>query len=168
MSPKRSVVAPPTTVARHRNHHKRRLTNVSVLAGITRPKLQQHHSRVCVLMPWPLLIQSSEQCPTIPAKPLEILAEEAIRTFRADGREEESEADTAHEDSHQDVAPRRGAVSCRRRGRLLRVVGHVASCSSSAMSACPLERRALRSLATRKLYQQTLAHFLLWGLQRAC
>ena len=38
VSPKRLVLAPvPTTVARHRNHHKRRLTNVAVPAGITCP-----------------------------------------------------------------------------------------------------------------------------------
>ena len=81
MSPKRSVAAPiPATVVRHSNHHKRRLSNVPIPAGINRPKLQQPHSRVCVLKPLPPLIQSSEQSPTIPAKPSEILAEEAIRT----------------------------------------------------------------------------------------
>ena len=59
------------------------------------------------------------------------------------------------------VAPRRGAVSCRRRGRLLRVHGQLVSCSSSAMSAFPLEDRVLRTLDTRKLYQQTLEHLLI-------
>ena len=49
----------------------------------------------------------------VPTKPLEIQAEEAIRTISADGGEEESARVTEHEDSHQDVAPRRGAVSCR-------------------------------------------------------
>ena len=38
-----------------------------------------------------------------PTKPLEILAEEAIRTIRAVGREEECEAVSEREDSHQDV-----------------------------------------------------------------
>ena len=84
MSPKRSFVAPiPATVARHSNYHKRRLSNVPIPAEITRPKLQQPHSRVCVLKPLPPLIQLSEQSPTIPAKLLEILEEETIITFRA-------------------------------------------------------------------------------------
>ena len=53
-------------------------------------------------------MQSTHQNPMVPTKPLEILSEE-IRTIHADAREEESEAVTEHEDSHQDVAPRRGA-----------------------------------------------------------
>ena len=104
MSPKGSVVAPvPTTVARRRNHHKRRLT---VPAGITRPKLQQPCSRPCVPKPLP------PQNPLVSTTPVEILAEGAIRTIHADGGEEESETVTEHEDSDQDVAPRPGAVSC--------------------------------------------------------
>ena len=89
--------------------------NTSKNYGITRPKLQHSCSRAFVLKPLLPLIQSSEQSPTIPAKPLEILAEEAIRTVRADGGEEESETDTEHEDSHQGAQLCRGAVSCRRR-----------------------------------------------------
>ena len=85
----------------------------------------------------------------------------------ADGREEEPEAVTQHEHSHQDVASRRGAMSCRRRGRVLRVVGHLVSCSFSAMSASPLEHRVLRTLATRKLCLLTLEHFLYFLLQSA-
>ena len=50
-------------------------------------------------------------------------------------------------------------MSCRRRARLRQVVGH-SSCSSSATPASLLEHGALRTLATRKLYQQTLEHFL--------
>ena len=61
--------------------------------GIFRPKLQQTHSRVCVLNPLPPLIQSSEQSPTI-SKPLEILAEAKM------------------ENSHQGTAQRPGVVSC--------------------------------------------------------
>ena len=92
MSPKRSVVAPvPTTVARHCNHHKRRLANVPVLAGIARPKLQQPYSRACVLKPPPLLIQSTLQNPMVSSKLWEILEEESRTTVRADGGEEESE-----------------------------------------------------------------------------
>ena len=145
----------PTTLIRLRNHHKRRFRNVPVLAGITRSMLQQLYFRAVVLKPLPLTIQSSQQNTMIPPKPLEILSEEAIRTVHADGREEESEAVTEHEDSHQDVAPRRGAMSCRRRAQL-RLDGHLMSCSSSATSATLLEHRALRTLATRKLDQQTL------------
>ena len=52
--------------------------------------------------------------PDGPNEALEILAEGAIRTNRAKGGEEESERATEHEDSHQDAAPRRGTVSCRR------------------------------------------------------
>ena len=92
-------------------HHRRCLPNIPIPAGIPRPKLQQPLSRVCVLKPLPPLILSTEQGPTIPAKPLEILAEEAIRTIRADGGEEQSETDTEHEDSHQGAAPRSGVVS---------------------------------------------------------
>ena len=161
MSPKRSVVAPiPTTVVRYSIHHKRRLPNVPIPAGILRPKLQQP---VCIQKPPP--IQSSEQCPTIPAKPLEILAEEAIRTIRADGGKEETEMDTEHEDSHPVAAPRPGAMSCRRRGRFHQVVGHLMGCSSSASSASLLEHRALRTLATRKLCKQTREHFLTFFCQ---
>ena len=161
MSPKRPTVAPvPTTAARRRNHHKRRLTNVPVSAGITRPKLQQPYSRALVLKPFPPTILSSQQNPMVSTELLEILAEEAIRTIRGDGRVEEFEAVTKHEDSHQDVA-RRGAMSCRRRDRLLRIVGHLMSCSSSAMSASLLEHSVLRTLATEKFYLQTLEHFLL-------
>ena len=53
----------------------------------------------------------------VPTKPLKILAEEAIRTVRADRGEEESETVTEHKDGHQDAAPRLGAVSFRRRAR---------------------------------------------------
>ena len=61
------------------------------------------------------------------------------------------EAVTEREDSHQDVAPRRGVVSCRRRARLREVVGHLMSCSSSATSASLLKHSALRTLPTRSL-----------------
>ena len=141
-------------------HHKRRLSNVPILSGITRPKVQQPCSRECVQKPLPPLIQSGLQNPMVPTKPLEILVEEATRIVRSDGGEEEPETVTEHEDSHQDAAPRRGAVSVRRRARLRQVVGHLMRCSSSATSASLLEHCALRALAKRKLYQQTLEHFL--------
>ena len=44
------------------------------------PTLQQRYYRACVPGPLPPLIQSSLQNSMAPAKPLEILAEEAIRT----------------------------------------------------------------------------------------
>ena len=100
MSPKRSVAPVPTTVARHRNHHKRRLTNVPVLAGFTRLKLQQSCCPACVPKPLPPLTQSSLQNPMVPTTSSEILAEEATRTIHADGGEDESETVTEHEDSH--------------------------------------------------------------------
>ena len=169
MFPKRSTVVPvSTTVVRLRNHHKRRLTHVPVPAGITRPRptLPQPYSRAFVLKPLPPTIQSSQQNPMVPTKLLEILAEEAIRTIHADGREEESEAVTEHEDSLRDGAPRRGAMSRRRRARFCQNVGHLMSCSFSATSATLLEYRALRTLATRKLYQQTPEHFLAFAAKR--
>ena len=48
----------------------------------------------------------------------------------------------------------------RRRARLRQAVGHLMSCWSSATSASLIEHCALRTLATRKLYQQTLEHFM--------
>ena len=157
-SPGRPTVAPvPTTTARLRSHHKRRFTNVPIPSGITRQKFQQPYHRTPVLKPIPSTILSTQQSPMVSTKPLEILAAEAIRIVYADGKEEESEAVTEHEGSHQDVAPRQGA----RQGRLLRVVGHVVSCSPFAMSAFQFEHSVLRTLATRKHYQQTLEHFLI-------
>ena len=99
--------------------------------------------------------------------PLEILAEEVIRTIRADGGEEESETDEEHEDSLEGTAQRPGVVSCRRRARLRQVVGHLMSFSSSATSASLLEHHALRTLATRRLYQQALEHFLTFVAKRS-
>ena len=65
-SPKRSVVAPvPTTVARHRNHHK---ASLEKRPSIIRPKVQQPYSRACILKPLPPLIQSGRQNPTFPEK----------------------------------------------------------------------------------------------------
>ena len=160
MSPKRLAVSPvPTTVERHRNHHKRRLTNVAVPARITSPKLQQPYSRAFVRKPLPPLLQSRLQNLTVPRKPLEILAGETIRTVQADGGEEESETVTEHEDRHQDVASRRGTMSCRRRAWSRQDIGHLMRCSSSATSASLLEHSALRTVATRKLFPQTLGHF---------
>ena len=91
-----------------------------------------------------LLIQSSEQSPTIPAKLLEILAEEA---FRRRG--------VRNGYCHQVAAPR-PVVSCRRRSRLRQVVGHLLVLRDVSIRS----GTALRTLATRKLYQQTLEHFL--------
>ena len=100
MTSERSVVAPiPATVVHRSSHHTRRSSTVPILVGVTCQKLGQPHSRVCVLNPLPLLIQSSRPL-TVAAKPLEILAAEAIRTIRADGRKEESGTETEHEDSH--------------------------------------------------------------------
>ena len=149
MSPKRRFGASSTTVACFRNHHQRLSAYVPAPAGITRHKFQQPYYRAPVLKPIPAKILSSQQNPLVSTKPAEILAEEAIRTVHAEGREEESEAVTEHGKSRQVVAPRPGDMSCRRRGGLFRGVGLVVSCSSSAMSACPLERSAFRSLATR-------------------
>ena len=47
------------------------------------------------------------------------------------------------------------------------VVGHLMSCSSSATSASLVEHRALRTLATRKLLQQTLEHILTFVAKRS-
>ena len=98
----------------------------------------------------------------VPTKPLEIVVKEAIRTIRADGREEESDAVTACENSHQDVASRRGALSCRRRARLRQVVGYLLSCSFSATSTA-----GVRWLP-EKLHRQTLKHFLTFVAERKC
>ena len=84
MYPKRSTVAPvPTKVARHRNHHKRRLTKVPVLAGITRPNLLiAVVSGACVPeASFHLLIQSNLQNPMVPTKPLEILARRGHQNY---------------------------------------------------------------------------------------
>ena len=93
--------------------------------------------------------------------------EKPSETIRSDGGEEEYETDSENEDSHQGAAPRPAVVSCRRRVRLRQVVGHQMSCSSSATSASLLEHRALRALATRKLHQHTLAHFLTFVAKRS-
>ena len=154
MPPMRSVVAPvPTTVARFRNHHKCRLTNVPFPAGINLPTLQQPYDRACVPGPLPPLIQSSLQNSMVPAKPLEILAEEDTRTVQR--RWTRGEVRNGHRSRGQDVAPRRGAVSCLWRARLRQIVGHLMICTSSRTLASILTHCALHTLATRKLYRHT-------------
>ena len=160
------LLRPPTTVACLRNHHKRRATLVPAHAGITRPKFQQPYSRLPVLEAIPATILSNQQNPLVPVRLVEILAKEGMKTIHAYGKEEEFGAVTERGDSLLVVASRPGAMSCRRRGWLFRVVGHMVSCASSAMSACPLERGALCSLAPRKLHQQTLEHFLVCVAKR--
>ena len=92
----------------------------------------------------------------VPTKRLEILTEEAIRTFHADGGEEESERSQQREQSS-----RCGTTSRRRvTSAMSSVVGHLMSCSSSATSASLLEHRALRTLAVRNFYQHIFEHFL--------
>ena len=142
MSPKRSVVDDSGTPSQP-----------SQASPDERPSSCKNH-----LKP-PPLIQSSLPNLTVPMKPLEILAGEATRTIHADGGEEESATVTEHEDRHQDVASRRGAVSCRRRAWSRQDIGHLMRCSTSATSTSLLEHSALRTVASRKIVQQTLEHF---------
>ena len=92
--------------------------------------------------------------PVEPAKsvgPVKILAEEAIRTIHANGREDESK------ETHQVVAPRPGPKSRRLRGRF-------PSCWTSGallvLRDVSTPYSVWRTLATRELYQQTLEHIL--------
>ena len=152
MSPKRSVAAPcPTTAARHRNHHDRRLSNGPVPAGITRPKVQQPYSRACVLKP------PAESC-----GPNEAVGDRVRRSHQ----------------NHPRRWRRRGVQNGHRTRRQSSGCGtssrrRVMSMASSASPGCwtfdellvfatsaSLLDRAFRALATRKLYQQTLQHFL--------
>ena len=138
MSPKRLVVAPiPETVVRYSHHHKRRLSNLPIPVGITRPNSTSASSDP---------VERAE-----PDNPSEAVGDPGRR-------------------SHQKY-PRRGRRGGVRNGyrtrgqssgraRLRQAVGHLMSCSSSATSASLLEHRVLRTLAARKLYQQTLEHFL--------
>ena len=95
------TVAPSTTVARRRNHHKRRVSNVPALAG-------NHSSKVSTTVFSCTCLETnsshhpvlSQQNPMVSTRLVEILAEEATRTIHTDGREEQSEAVTEHEDSH--------------------------------------------------------------------
>ena len=81
MSPKRSVVAPiPATMTGYSNHHKRRLSNVHILAGNQSSEVTAA-ALSCMSLETSLLLQSNEQSQTIPAKPVEILAVKAIRTI---------------------------------------------------------------------------------------
>ena len=111
MSPKRSVVGPiPATAVRYSNHHKRRLSNIPVLAGIIRPKLQQPHSRVRVLKASLALIQSIEQNQTIPG---EAVGDLGMRSYQGQSAQMEARRSpkriTEHEDSQG------AATSSRRR-----------------------------------------------------
>ena len=117
------------------------------------PTLQQRYYRACVPGPLPPLIQSSLQNSMVPAKPLEILAEEAIRTVcRWTGG-----VRNGHRSRGQSSG--RGTTSRRRVMSLAsstsQVGGHLMICTSSWTLASILTHSALHTLATRKLYRHT-------------
>ena len=163
MSPKRSFGAPhPRTVARHCRHHERRLTNVPILAGITRAKWQQPHCRTCVVKPLPPLIQSGLQdrwsqrslWRSWLKRPSKLSAQMEERRSPKRSQNMRTVIRTWH---HVEAA-------CQVDGEL----GLGTSCVARVLHdvSIPAGTPCLRDLATRKLYQQTLEHFLTFVAKR--